>query len=87
MSPPYNSSRTGWSPIEMPREGHRTCPRRGRGGPMGTDTRQRVALIGHSLSLHHIGEGPSGLLRSLPLTRARYKLAAHARVLHASTPI
>lgn len=68
----------------MHRQGHRTCPFRGRGGIVGTDTRQRVALIGHPLSLHHIGEDPAGLLRSLPLTRARYKLAANAR-LHAST--
>lgn len=59
----------------MPRQGHRTCPRRGRVGIVGTETRQRVALIGHPLLLHHIGEGPAGLLRSLPLTRARYKLA------------
>jgi len=30
---------------------------------MGTNTRQRVVLIGHPLSLHHIGEGLPRLLR------------------------
>jgi hypothetical protein len=64
VSPPHNSSPAGWSPIEMPREGHRTCPRRGRGGTMGANTRQRVALIGHPLSLHHTSEGPLGPVRT-----------------------
>ena len=35
---------SGWSPMEMPRQGHRTCPRRGRDGIVGTDTRQRVVF-------------------------------------------
>ncbi len=44
-------------------------------GIVGPNTRQRVALIGHPLSLHYISEGPTGLAGSLPLPRARYKLA------------
>ena len=44
-------------------------------GIVGAHTRQRVALIGHPLSLHYISEGPTGLAGSLPLPRARYKLA------------
>jgi hypothetical protein len=34
-----------------------------RNGIMGPDTRQRASLIGHPLSLHHISEGPTGLIR------------------------
>ncbi len=63
MSPSYNSSRIGWSPLKMPRRRSQDLSLRRRSGIVGTNTRQRDALIGHPLSLHYISEGPPGLVR------------------------
>jgi len=61
VSPTSNSSLRGWSPIKMPikKRSQDLSPRR-RNGIMGPDTRQRAALIGHLLSLHHSSEGSHG---------------------------
>lgn len=63
MSPPYNSSRTGWSPVKMRRARSQNLSPRRRTRIVGTNTRQRDALIGHPLSLHHISESPIALIQ------------------------
>ncbi len=63
MSLPSNSSHAGWSPIKMQRGRSQDLSPRRRTGIVGADTWQRDALIGHPLSLHHISEGPPGLVR------------------------
>ncbi len=54
-------------------------------GIMGTNTRQRTALDWTPLSLHFIRERLSFLPGSLPLTRARTKLAARTSRAHAAS--
>ncbi len=81
MSPPPNSSHYGWSPIEMPDPMSRPRPT----GILGTNTRQRTALDWTPLSLHIIRERPSFLPGSLPLTRARTKLAARTSRAHTAS--
>jgi hypothetical protein len=83
VSPSPNSSHTGWSPIEMPDQRSHDLSHRRRTGIMGPDTRQRAALDWTPLSLHNIRERLWVLPGSLPLTRARYKLAARTSPAHA----
>ena len=63
MSPTSNSSLIGWSPIYMSEQRSSDLSSRRRKDIVGTNTRQRLLLIGHPLSLHYISEGPSGLFR------------------------
>jgi hypothetical protein len=51
VSPTPNSSRTGWSPIEMPSSFKNVSHRR-RHGIIGTNARQRTAVDWTPLSLH-----------------------------------
>jgi len=56
-------------------------------GVMGTNTRQREALIGHPLSLHRIREGLKCSPGSLPLPRARRQRAARATRARTPAPL
>ena len=47
----------------MPRRWSQNLSHRRRSGIVGTNTRQRFALIGHPLWLLFISEGPTGLVR------------------------
>ena len=71
----------------MPQQRSQNLSPRRRTGIMGPNTRQRTALDWTPLSLHHFGESPMGLAGSLPLTRARTKLAAGSFRAHACTSL
>ena len=85
MSPSPNSSHYGWSPIEMPDQMSQDLSRPRPTGILGTSTRQRTAVDWTPLSLHLICERLSVLPGSLPLTRARTKLAARTSRAHAAS--
>jgi hypothetical protein len=71
----------------MPRTRSHDLSLRRRSGIVGPNTRQRDALIRHPLSLHLISEVPRDSSGSLPLPRARNKLAARTRCSHVSTSL